>query len=360
MHSSDLTGGRLRSRRDCGIWPGVSADRLTIDDVAREAGVARVTVSRVLNGDAGVRDQTRARVREAIAKLGYSVNHQARALASGGARRIILFHAGNPDREPNSYYDSGLELGALRACSARGLDLASRTIDPDVPDLLDRFSAIVASERPSGVILPPPLCDNPDLIARIEEMSVPVAGISSSVAGRLPNVGIDDYAAGRAIARHLLDLGHRRIGFLSGPANHRSAATRLDGMKDELRADGLDLTWAGEGDFTFKAGIDNANQLITDGTSISALACANDDMAAGAMLTFHRAGYDLPADLSITGFDDTPVSQIVWPPLTTIRQPIQSYGELAVGMVTANGEQSAGTNLIPFELIVRESTATVA
>ena len=108
--------------------------KLTLDDVAAAAGVARVTVSRVINRDPKVSDETRLRVSDAIARLGYSVNHQARALASGGSPRIILFHAGSPDREPNSYYDSGLELGALRASSQRGYDLASRTVDPDRPD----------------------------------------------------------------------------------------------------------------------------------------------------------------------------------------------------------------------------------
>lgn len=341
----------------------VTRARLTIDDVAREAGVARVTVSRVINMEAGVREATRARVRSAIDKLGYSVNHQARALASGGSRRIILFHAGSPDREPNSYYDSGLELGALRACSAKGFDLASRTLDPDVSNLPARVAAIVESERPSGVILTPPLCDDLAILDELDHLSVPVAAISADPAGRrVPSVGIDDYSAGRAIARHLHELGHCRIGFLSGPASHRSAALRLDGFRDELDSHGLSIEWIGEGDFTFKAGIDQANRMMSDGVAITALACANDDMAAGAMLTFHRAGFDLPRDLSVAGFDDTPVSRIVWPPLTTIRQPIQAYGELAVEML-AGAAGIGGKDIdrtVPFALIVRESTVAPA
>lgn len=336
---------------------------LTIDDVAREAGVARVTVSRVINRDSKVREQTRERVNAAIRKLGYSVNHQARALASGGARRIILFHAGSPDREPNSYYDSGLELGALRACSMHGFDLASRTLDPDRQDLVGRLEQIVRGERPSGVILPPPLCDDRSVLDKLAALEIPVAAISASPASRgdTPSVGINDYEAGHAIAQHLYGLGHRQLGFLTGPHSHQSAALRFDGFRDCLAKWGIAPAWVAEGDFTFRSGIDMANEFLNSGATITALACANDDMAAGAMLTFHRKGFDLPSDLSITGFDDTPVSQIVWPPLTTIRQPIQSFGEQAVSILAGQAPMGPGSDaFVPFNLVVRESTAPPA
>lgn len=336
---------------------------VTLDDVALAAGVARVTVSRVINRDPQVSDRTRKKVNEAIDRLGYSVNHQARALASRGSRRLILFHAGSPDREPNSYYDSGLELGALRASSARGYDLASRTVDPDESGLLEHITAIVRSERPTGVILPPPLCDNLNVLDVLEGLNVPVAAISAApeIQGRVPSVGIDDYAAGRAVASHLFALGHRVLGFLSGPSTHGSASMRLEGFRDQLAENGITVHWIEEGDFTFRSGIELANRLLAAGLEITALACANDDMAAGAMLVFHRQGLNLPQDLSITGFDDTPVSQIVWPPLTTIRQPIQSYGERAVEMLDQPATQNGRTHApVPFELVIRESTAPVA
>ena len=108
----------------------MSRRNFTIDDVAKAAGVARVTVSRVLNNVQNVRPETRERVRRAVEELGYSVNRQARALASGSGTQIMLIHAHNPEREPNSYYNAGLELGALRACSSLGFDLVTRAIDP--------------------------------------------------------------------------------------------------------------------------------------------------------------------------------------------------------------------------------------
>lgn len=325
--------------------------------------MARVTVSRVINRDPKVREQTRDRVDAAIKKLGYSVNHQARALASGGARRIILFHAGSPDREPNSYYDSGLELGALRACSTQGYDLASRTLDPDRSDLVQRLERIVRDEQPSGVILPPPLCDDRSVLDKLATLNIPVAAISASPTSRLaiPSVGIDDYEAGRAIAQHLYRLGHRHLGFLTGPLSHQSAALRFEGFRDCLAEWKVAPVWVAEGDFTFRSGIDKAHEFLKSGATITALACANDDMAAGAMLTFHREGFDLPGDLSITGFDDTPVSQIVWPPLTTIRQPIQSFGEQAVTILAAQDTNDTKSSaFVPFGLVVRESTAPPA
>ena len=319
-----------------------------------------MTVSRVINRDPKVRDQTRKRVNDAIAKLGYSVNLQARALASGGARRILLIHAVSPDREPNSYYDSGLELGALRACSTHGFDLASRTLDPDDKSLVSRLEHIVRDERPSGIILPPPLCDDPKLVARLAQLEMPIAAISAAPNSTHPisSVGIDDYKAGRIVAGHLYDVGHRNLGFLSGPYSHRSASMRLEGFRDALAERNVKPLWIAEGDFTFRSGIDLANELLAKEVNITALACANDDMAAGAMLTFHRQGLDMPADLSITGFDDTPVSQIVWPPLTTIRQPIQSYGEEAVMMLAHRDPDGDPVRLdVPFQLVIRESTA---
>lgn len=336
---------------------------LTIDDVAQEAGVARVTVSRVLNNEPNVREKTRLKVQAAIEKLGYSVNQQARALASGGSRRILLIHASSPDREPNSYYDSGLELGALRGCTALGYDLVSRAIDPAGRDPAARLDAILRHEQAAGVILPPPLSDRSDVIAAARDAETPVVLISAGESTRMlaPSIGIDDRSAGCAIGEHLLALGHRRIGFLSGPDTHRSAATRLEGFLATLEAAGVtaDTVWIRRGDFTFRSGIDAGEELARDRRDITALACANDDMAAGATLALHRAGLRLPEDIHVTGFDDTPVSQIIWPPLTTIRQPIKQFGERAVQLLAASNDQNRASEVIPFELVVRDSTGPV-
>ncbi|HEV8406441.1 MAG TPA: LacI family DNA-binding transcriptional regulator [Sphingomicrobium sp.] len=334
----------------------------TIDDVARTAGVARVTVSRVLNNGANVRPETRERVRRAVEKLGYSVNQQARALASGMGRQIMLIHAHSPELEPNSYYNAGLELGALRGCSSLAFDLVTRAVDPHDGDRLRHLSAILEREKPAGIILSPPLSDDVVLIETARKSGVQVVAISAGEDARdcVLAVGIDERGAGYAIGRHLALLGHRSLGFIKGPAEHRAARLRYDGFLKALREFGVgEEPWTTSGDFTFRSGSEATERLLQSGVRVTAIACANDDMAAGVMLALHRAGVEIPAAMSVTGFDDTPMSEIVWPPLTTVRQPIKELSERAVHLLVEN--QSNGHvhyDALPFALVVRESTSS--
>ncbi len=333
----------------------------TIDDVAKAAGVARVTVSRVLNNGTNVRPETRERVRRAVEELGFSVNPQARALASGMARQIMLIHAHSPLLEPNSYYNAGLELGALRGCSSLGFDLVTRAIDPQDPNRFRQLSSILDRDNPTGIILSPPLSDDLEFIQTAKATGVRVVAVSAGegARARVSAVGIDERGAGRAIGRHLVSLGHRHIGFIKGPPDHRAAALRYDGFLDALGEAGIDVKpWSTTGDFTFKSGVDAAERLLREDPKVTAIACANDDMAAGAMLALHRAGLAIPGEVSVTGFDDTPMSEIVWPPLTTIRQPIKDLTEHAVHLLVEN-DASSGIHYdaLPFELVVRESTS---
>lgn len=336
----------------------------TIDDVATAAGVARVTVSRVLNKAGNVRPDTRERVLRAVDALGYSVNHQARALASGTARQIMLIHVHDPEREPNSYYHAGLELGALRGCSALGFDLVTRAIDPDSHDRPRLFMSILERERPAGLIVPPPLADDLDLIRAALAADIPVVAISAGeeARGLVASVGIDERAGGQAIANHLVSLGHRHFGFIKGPDEHRAASLRYDGFLDGLRDGDCNVVlWTAIGDFTFKSGAEAADRLIHDQAPVTALVCANDDMAAGAMLALHRAGLEIPSAISVSGFDDTPMSEIIWPPLTTVRQPIKDLAEKAVRRLSelqGKLDEPPRSDVIPHALIVRESTAS--
>ena len=332
----------------------------TIDDVARAAGVARVTVSRVLNNGSNVRPETRERVRRAVEELGYSVNQQARALASGSARQIMLIHAHSPQLEPNSYYNAGLELGALRGCSSLGFDLVTRAVDPHDSNRLRLLAAILEGERPAGMILSPPLSDDLEFIEAGHRAGVQVIAVSAGEHARAAvlGVGIDERAGGHVIGQHLTSLGHRRIGFIKGPPEHRAAALRYDGFLAALREAGIEQEpWTRTGDFTFKSGVEAGDQLLGDSPRVTAIACANDDMAAGVMLALHRAAVEIPGGISVTGFDDTPMSEIVWPPLTTIRQPIKDLAEQAVHLlVERQSSREPDYTCLPFVLIVREST----
>jgi LacI family transcriptional regulator len=350
----------LRTVETIATLTRVTRKNSTIDDVAKAAGVARVTVSRVLNNGANVRPDTRDRVRRAVEELGYSVNQQARALASGIGRQIMLIHAHNPEREPNSFYNAGLELGALRACSSLGFDLVTRAIDPAGDHPSDLLASILEHERPAGIIVSPPLSDDLNLVACAQRAGVRMVAISAGEQARsiIPAVGIDERAAGRTIGQHLLDLGHRRLGFLKGPADHQSAGLRYDGFLDALRDSGIgEDPWTATGDFTFHSGIEAAERLLREQGSVTSLACANDDMAAGAMLALHRAGLEIPSAISVTGFDDTPMSEIVWPPLTTVRQPIKYLAERAVHLLFEI-DPASNYECIDHELVVRESTSS--
>lgn len=343
----------------------------TIDDVAKVAGVARATVSRVLNSSPNTSERVREKVMRAIDELDYQVNHQARQLASGSSRQLALIFAADADAEPNSYYHSAVELGAMRGCSSRGYGLSTHILDPGEPSGRSQIFTLVDQRRCDGLILTPPFSDEGDLIETLQQKGIPLVLISAGpdTQRKCCSVGIDDRQAGFELGLHMAGMGHRRFGFISGPRDHKSAALRLEGFVDAVKSLGLseDAVAVAEGNFTFKSGIDWATKLLTGPQSPTALICANDDMAAGALFSAHRLGLNVPKDLSITGFDDTPVSQIVWPPLTTIHQPLRQMGSKAVELLVEciardNGgaDSEIEPNLVPFHLMDRASTSKIS
>lgn len=333
----------------------------TIDDVARVSGVGRTTVSRVLNGGPNVRDEVRHRVHSAVKALDYKVNPQARSLAGGSSRMLALILASDLEAEPNSFYASALELGALRECLSLGYHLLTRHVPQQSADR--RQQVLMTAQRCQGVILTPPFADDAGLIEEIRRHDIHVVTISPGGPGRAvaDGVGIDDELGGYDIARHLLALGHHRFGFIGGIAGHLSAEHRFDGLKRAMTEQGLDPDdiQMVRGDFTFRSGVFLTNQLLDGAEPPTALICANDDMAAGALSTAHGRGLDVPGDLSITGFDDTPVSEIVWPPLTTIHQPLKDMGREAVivlsGRLDGAGPKDWRFTTMPHAVVSRGS-----
>jgi LacI family transcriptional regulator len=318
----------------------------TIDDVARVSGVARVTVSRVLNGGPNVRDEVRDRVMRAVESLDYKVNPQARSLAGGASRLLAFVFASDPDNEPNSYYESALELGALRACLALGYQVLIQNVPQNTPDRQKRVMDLITTQRCEGLILSPPYSDDVELIdaALAQGCRVVVVSPGGMGRGRADGVGIDDEAGGYDMARELLRLGHRRFGFIAGLEGHLSADQRLGGFKRALAEQGLgqEAYVTVRGDFTFRSGTRLAPELLDHALRPTVLVCANDDMAAGVLSAAHARGLSIPGDLSITGFDDAPVAGIVWPPLTTVNQPVKDLGQRAVELLVA---RLTGANL---------------
>jgi LacI family transcriptional regulator len=182
--------------------------------------------------------------------------------------------------------------------------------------------------------------------------------------GESLNVRIDDFAAAREITTHLLELGHRRIGFIRGLPSTTASAERYRGFATAIAEYGLkaDEAPVEQGYFTYRSGLIAAERLLARDPRPTAIFASNDDMAAATVNVAHRAGLDVPGDLSVVGFDDTAPATTVWPELTTIRQPISDMAEAAVELLMADlrngGEASSGDNerVLEHEMIIRDSS----
>ncbi|MDF7776557.1 LacI family DNA-binding transcriptional regulator [Sphingomonas sp. AOB5] len=332
-----------------------------MQDVARAAGVSAMTVSRVVNGGSNVRATTKAAVLEAIEKLNYSPNSAARSLAAGEATQIGLLYS-----NPSAAYLSQFLIGALAAARRAGCHLVLEACEGERADEQAEATRQFASTSVEGVILPPPLSEAAPVRAELEAAGIPWV----SVAMGLPpenslNVRIDDFGAASAMTRHLIDLGHRRIGFIRGNPNQSSSAERYRGFVAALEHAGLDLKEmpVEQGYFTFRSGIVATERLLDRKDPPTAIFASNDDMAAAAVGVAHRRGLHVPQDLTIVGFDDTQLATTVWPELTTIRQPTAAMAETALNLLLASlrtqrmpDGSDQDEQILDYELIVRESS----
>lgn len=325
----------------------------TIVDVARDAGVSFKTVSRVLNGEPNVRGETRTRVMEAVARLGYRTNQHARSLRAGQSRLIGVFFA-NLSRN----YLGEIQIGALQRGNAEGFSIAFEHL-PEGPagSVLPRGGAELA-----GAVLIPPLTEDASLMARLADAGTPFVRLSHTVAeGQVGQVTMDDEAAAREVMNHLVGLGHRRIGFIAGPGDHPQSHLRETGYRAGLAAAGIapdDSLIVRADTFDFEAGLRAAAELLRHTPRPTAIFASNDDMAAAVLAVAFRSGLRVPEQLSVVGFDDTPLASIVYPALTTIYQPSREMASVAVGMLLEKRAPDAPqTVCLPHRLVVRETTA---
>ncbi|WAC23422.1 LacI family DNA-binding transcriptional regulator [Blastomonas sp. SL216] len=331
----------------------------TISDVAAHAGVSPMTVSRVINGETNVRAETRRKVEEAIAALNYAPNAAARTLAGGDDIRIGLLHS-----NPSFAYLSEFLVGSLDQASRSNVHLVVEKCDEDrggeaaVDHLL--------RGRIDGVVLPPPLSDSMPILTALEDRGIPVVAVAT---GRAPDwamsVRIDDRRAAEDMTRHLVQLGHVRIGFISGNPNQTASAERLEGYRAAMLEAGLAFAdeLVAEGMFTYRSGLDAAEQLLSLENPPTAIFAANDDMAAATVAIAHRQGLDVPGDLTVCGFDDTALATTIWPELTTIRQPVLEMSRQAIELLVRKIRESQASSvdcpniLADYELIRRQSDA---
>lgn len=325
----------------------------TIVDVAREAGVSFKTVSRVLNGEPNVRAETRTRVMEAVVQLGYRTNQHARSLRAGQSRLIGVFYS-----TPSRNYIGEIQIGALQRGNAEGFSIAFEHLPETAGgSVLPRGGAELA-----GAILIPPLTEDAALMDSLIQAGTPFVRLSHTVAdGEVGHVTMDDEAAAREVMAHLISLGHRRIGFIAGPGSHPQSHLRETGYRASLAASGIALEEnliARADTFDFEAGLRAADELLRQTPRPTAIFASNDDMAAAVLAVAFRSGLRIPEQLSVVGFDDTPLASIVYPALTTIYQPTREMASVAVGMLLEKrASDEPQKACLPYRLVVRETTA---
>lgn len=331
----------------------------TINDIARLAEVSKKTVSRVINNSPFVKEETRKRVEAVIAEHGFTPDPQARGLAF---RRSFLVGMIYDNPSPN--YVVNMQQGVLDAVRDSGLELVVHPCNRASETFLAEVRAFVVRQKLFGVVMPPSVSEDDRVMAILKEADCPYVRIASVSLDEPANMVVthDRRGAARA-ARHLAELGHRRIAFISGPDSFRSSHERGAGFRDGLAEHGLTLDepYVRQGAYTFESGVEAARDLLAMPEPPTAIFAGNDEMAIGVMKAARDAGLDVPRDLSIVGFDDLPMASRVWPNLTTVRLPIRDMGRMAAEKLTARSRGLDPATLVQPEvdpsLVVRDSTA---
>lgn len=327
--------------------------RVTIATIAEEAGVSVPTVSKVINGRPEVAPETRTRVEHLLHKHGY----QRRVSQEGGPAGLVDLVFAEIESPWAMEIVRGAESAAHEAGASTVLSVLHTHAGPG-PDWLERLAArrtdgvvIVASKLSTGVQ------------AQLRARSLPfvVVDPEGEPGPGVVSVGATNWNGGLAATRHLLELGHRRIGMISGPADMLCSQARIDGYRAALETAGVvaDASLIMRGTFLVDSGHDRGHELLSMADPPTAIFAGSDLQAFGVFEAARQRGLRVPEDLSVVGFDDLPLARSAWPPLTTVRQPLQEMAALATRTVLAmgrgEGPESRRVELAT-ELIVREST----
>ncbi|MBC3273111.1 LacI family DNA-binding transcriptional regulator [Pseudomonas sp. SWRI81] len=326
-----------------------------IREVARLAGVSVATVSRTLKSPERVLAPTRERVLAAVEQAGYRPNLMAVQFRSRRTGNLVIL----VPTIANTFFARVIS-GAQQAAQAAGYRLL--LCDTQGREALERqFAELVYAYQADGVIQLRAF-DPFENVAADADLPPIVNACEVIHGGRHPTISLDNFAAAKAMTEHLLALGHRRIGLIKGSKNSPLTRDRLAGYAAALAeaAIAFDETLVCHGNFSLDAGFAGAAKMLALADRPSALFCENDEMAIGALKRIRQAGLRIPEDMSLVGFDDIPMAAYCDPPLTTISQPAEAFGEKAVEMLIALIEKQALATrhvVLPFTLTPRSSTA---
>ncbi len=323
-----------------------------IDKVALEAGVSPSTVSRILNGTAAVSEDKRKAVELAISKLGYIPNLNARGLAGGRSLSIGVV----TQALDSPFYGAALR-GIEQELERKDYQCLFTSGHWDA-DAETRCIESLRSRRVDGIIVLTGRLSNQTLKNYAKSMPIVVTGRQLK-APHVSSLKFDDYQGALLAVKHLTVLGHRRIAFIAGHAQHPDSKERFQAYVDALLAANIafDEALVYRGDYTEFSGQAAVEHLLSQGTVFTALFASNDQMAFGAAVALHRQGLRVPNDVSLVGFDDLPGSSYVVPPLTTVHQPAYELGQLAAQTMLQllNGNEPTLSMPAP-RLVLREST----
>lgn len=330
----------------------------TLRTVAEQAGVSMKTVSRVVNNEPYVSEKMRIKVREAISELQFEPNMAARQLRGQRSYSLALIY-----EPPASEFLTQILEGILPVCREAAYRLLLEPLGAIEPR--NHINKLIETRVADGFILLPPLSEDVSLIKSILEVGLKVVLIASTLNTNtldvdVSKVGIDDYAAGRKMGRHLIEHGHKRIGYISLRGQHTMANERGSGLEDTMLAAGLSKAnfMSATGDSTFKSGYEAALKLLKHDSPPTAIFAGNDYMAAGAIACAKDLNLCVPGDLSVAGFDGADLSKMFVPPFMTVEQPLQQFGrwaarQLLVELNTPNAPKKI--NILDFKFIPRNS-----
>ncbi|MER6081131.1 LacI family DNA-binding transcriptional regulator [Streptomyces sp. NPDC013157] len=329
----------------------------TIHDVAREAGVSRGTVSRVLNGGHYVSPAAAEAVNDAIRRTGYVVNRHARSLITGRSDSVGFLLTEPQERffeDPNF---NVLLSGCTQALASH--DIPVLLMLAGTKDERRRITRYITAGHVDGVLLVSSHSGDP-VAEELREAGVPLVACGKPIGlgSKVSYVAADDRDGARDMVRHLLDVGRRRIGMITGPLDTPGGVERLAGYKEVLTEAGIavDEALVVPGDYSKASGEAGAERLLAQAPDLDAVFVASDLMAQGVLAVLQRAGRRVPDDIAVGGFDDSPAATAVTPQLTTIRQPWDRISNEMVRVLLAQiGGEDPAAVILPTELVRRES-----